>query len=393
MAKKVITPETEQIEIAKPFQRPALHLTNGEISDDALLYSFDIGTGTLLGLTSVYRKMISLEPVLAPLTDRKDIQFKSDAATKPEFSLRDGDERTTYVFGVKDVTDHGKYSLRRRLTSLDRYTSADYARFFKVMLFQAFKKYAGNSDWIRPTGAISVPVAIYNDDETMAQIRDALIGKHEITDASGSTLRVEVTENRFIIVAEGYGARRYREFDPSTLERRTGIQPAGAAIVADIGYETINESLFHGLKYIRDASYTLERGGFGIVVRAIQNWASTQLKGVDVSRIDIALRRAAGIPLGEPKFIEIAPGVTIDVQPVYDVEVPLLAERAGQDIATRFADQAANVVLLAGGTAYHLAQFMNEAQVGWPVEVVPDPEVANCMGVMIRLYQEVLSRK
>ncbi len=175
--------------------------------------------------------------------------------------------------------------------------------------------------------------------------------------------------------------------------RRDGVDGNGSTILADIGYETVNEALFIGQKYTRDIAYTLERGGFGVVVRAVQSWAGTKLKGVDASRVDIGLRSVAGIPLGQPKPIEVAKGVFIDVQPIYDIEVPLLAERISQDVATRFADQLANRVALSGGTAYHVGPYITQDQIGWPVEICPDPEIANSLGVMTKLYREALKRK
>ena len=278
--------------------------------------------------------------------------------------------------------------MRRRLSSLDIYLSEDYYRMFKVMLFQAFKKYAGNSDWIRPSGAISVPVVIYDNDEIMGHIKDAIIGKHEITDAEGCTLRVEITESRFLIVPEGRGAAEQRCYDPATLQRREDVSSAGSTIIVDAGYETVNETLFHGMKYIRDISYTFERAGFGVIVRAIHAWAADQLKGVDDSRIDIGLRAIAGIPLGREKYIEIAQGVSIDVQPIYDVEIVNFADRLAQDIATRFADVAANRIGLSGGTAHHILPYLTRENTGWDVEVVPNQEVANALGLMTKLFRQ-----
>lgn len=381
-----------QPKVSTPFMRPALKVEDTDLDEGVQLFSFDLGTGICQGFTSDFRHIISFEPILAPLTDKRDINFKSEKASKPRFSLRE-ESGTVYVFGVDDVVNHGKYALRRRLTNMDRYLAPDYNRMFKVMLFQAFKRFAGNGEWLRPSGAISVPVSVYDDEAVVDKIRDSITGKHQISDMDGCILRVDISESRFMIVPEGYGSQQHRIYDPSTLQKREGASSAGSTIMVDVGYETVNESLYAGMKYMRNASYTLERGGFGVVVRAIQTWAGTKLNGVDPSRVDIGLRAVAGIPLGEPKMIEVAQGVFIDVQPIYDEQVPLLAERISQDTATRFADQLANVVALSGGTAYHLYPYITQDQIGWPVEVCPDPDIANPLGVMNKLYREALKRK
>lgn len=374
---------------SKMFQRPTL---KAELPGDVLLFSLDAGTGVVELFSSDFRKLVSFEPVVAPITTQRDVVFnKTDARSKPTFSLTDSGQ--VFVFGVEDVVNHGRYSLRRRITSMDRYMEPDYYRIVKVSLFHAFRRFAGNNEWIRPTGAISVPVSIYNNDDVMSKIRDAIIGKHEIMDGDGCILRVELLDSRILFIPECYGAFRHLKFDPATLDLRKDIQVPGSTILVDVGYETVNEALFAGNKYIRDASYTTERSGFGVVVRAIQNWAGNKLKGVDASRVDIGLRQVAGIPLGEPKFIQIAEGVSVDVQPIYDEQVPLLADRIMQDVITRYADMAANRVALNGGSAYHLAPYITDERIGWPVVVVPDPEIANSLGVMTKLYQEVLRRK
>jgi len=390
MPNKTKQPNQDQVP-EQVFMRPRLKVEDGAIEEDALLFSFDLGTGICVGFSSDIRRIISFEPVVSPLSEKRDVKFKSDEKSKPRFSLREEDGQV-YVFGVRDVVEHGKYAQRRRLTSMDRSLSPDYFRLFRVMLFQAFKRFAGNGEWIRPSGAISVPIAIYNDDKAMAIIREAVVGKHVISDMDGCLLRVEIAESRFLIVPESYGLKYHQVYDATTLQLREDAS-SGSSIVTDIGYETVNAALYFGTRYQRDIAYTLERGGFGIATRAVQAWAGQKLKGMDPSRIDVALRAVAGIPLGQPKFIEVAPGVSIDVQPVYDIEVPLLAERVSQYVATLFADVPATDVVLGGGTAYHLAPYITQEQIGWPVYVCPDPDVANALGVLTKLYREALKRK
>lgn len=371
------------------FMRPAPKVP--EDVANAKLFSGDIGAGTILCLSSMYRKIISLEPMVAPMTKKRNLEF-DDEDKKPRFTLVDPDGQVL-VFGVQDVFNHGQTRHRRRLSSLDRFLTPDYHRFFDLILFHSFKQFAGNNDPIQPTGIISVPVTTYDDKGIVNDLKDSIVGLHAITDMDGATLLVDILPERFTIVTEGYGAKRHRDYDPVTLQRREDVDTAGSTIVVDIGYETVNTALFVGSKYIPDSGDTLVRGGFGVVVRAVHNWISTQLKGVDVSRVDVALRAIAGVPLGQPKFITIADGVRVDVQPIYDLEILSFSDRIVQWVATGFADTAASRVLISGGTVYHVSPYITEDNIGWSVELAPNPEVANPLGVMTRLYQEALKRQ
>ena len=85
---------------SEEFKRPSL-LTDANL-DDLLIYSFDIGKGTVQGFSSDFRKIITFEPVMAPLTNKRSLALDtSEESKKPRFSLRENGQVS--VFGVQDV--------------------------------------------------------------------------------------------------------------------------------------------------------------------------------------------------------------------------------------------------------------------------------------------------
>jgi hypothetical protein len=338
-----------------------------------LFYSFDAGNGTCKGISSEVQTVIQFEPVIAPLTDRRGIQRQDE---RPIYGLRVDDQ--VLVFGVDDVFAHGKRTAIRRLNSQERYTHADYFRLLDVLYLHSFAVCRGR-DVIAPTGVIAVPVNVYNNGETIDQLRNTLVGQHELIDGEGCTLRLDIQAKRLLILPESYGALMHYAYDPGSLKKRSEAATAGTTLVIDIGYETTDLSLFEGLKLQRDRAESVLRAGMGIVTRAVHDYLDKTTRATDVSRLDRALRQIAGQGPGTPKTIEPTPGVLVDVAAQYDAEIDSLAARIAQEILTRY-PEAISRVLLAGGGAYHLQRTLRSHLAPLPVEIVPDAEVANVLG-------------
>lgn len=352
-----------------------------------LLYSHDAGNGAARTMSSETTEIIQFEPLIAPMTDKKALASNiSGKESKPTYTLRlssGGGKDETLVFGVDDVFDHGKRNLRRRLNGPGRYTSADYFYILYTLFLHAFAGHRGNSEPIRPTGVISLPISEYNNNETVNTIRETLISKHNLIDNDGCELRLVIESKRLLILPESAGALYDYAFDPVSLKPRESRSTTGTTLVVDIGYETTDVSLFEGLKYQRDASFTIERAGMGIIARAVETYAKDVLKGVDVSRIDRALQTVAGVAPGAKKVIEPIPGVTIDITDVYDTNVAALATRIAQDVDTNYAG-AATRALLAGGGVYHLARPLSD-NLSIKTELSDNPDTANIRGAFTML--------
>ncbi|MEO8395895.1 MAG: hypothetical protein ABI700_23065, partial [Chloroflexota bacterium] len=114
------------------------------------------------------------------------------------------------------------------------------------------------------------------------------------------------------------------------------------------------------------------------------------VRNADVSRIDRAMQKIAGIAPGKLKEIEPIPGIVCDVTEIYDETVSDLAPRIAQEVLTRF-PEAVNRVLLAGGGAYHLKEALIEQLAPLEVVVVPNPELANVLGGFTMLNIQALA--
>lgn len=343
-----------------------------------LLYAFDAGNGRCKGISSETQGVITFEPVIARLTTKKGVPSDED---KPDFSLQvDGD---TWVFGVDDVFAHGKRASIRRLNTPERYTNADYFLLLKVLYLHVFAAHRGNSEYIRPTGIVSLPISQYNNDSTVGEIRATLCSKQQLVDMDGCELRIEIQDKRLVIVPESYGALMHYAYDLKSGKRRATADTSGSTLVIDIGYETTDVSLFEGLKYQRDQSYSIQRAGMGIVARAIHEYADKSVKGADVSRIDRELQCIAGVAFGAPKVITPLPGVTVDITEIYDSEINDLGTRIAQGVATNSA-QDVNRILLAGGGDFHLSRVIAD-QLNGEIASAPDPDVANVLGTFTML--------
>ncbi len=339
-----------------------------------LLYSFDAGNGTCKGVSSEVPDIVQFEPTLAPITTRRGIQAADE---RPTYSLRVG--RELLVFGIDDVFAHGKRTAIRRLNSQERYTSEDYFRLLQVLFLHTFPAYRGENEPIAPTGVISVPVSIYNTAQVIDDLRGTLVGQHEAEDAVGCCLRLDIQAKRLLLLPESYGALMHYAYDGGSLKKRPEADTRGTTLVVDVGYETTDLSLFEGLKFQRDRAESVLRAGMGVAVRTVHEYTDRAVRGTDVSRIDRALRAVAGKAPGVPKVIEPTPGVTIDVQDVYDSEIEALAARIAQEVLTRY-PEAVSRILLAGGGAYHLFRSLRIQLAPLSVEVVPDADVANVLG-------------
>lgn len=338
-----------------------------------LLYSFDAGNGTCKGISSERPEVIQFEPVIAPLTERRDIHRHEE---QPTYSLHVDDH--VLVFGVDDVFAHGKRTALRRLNSQERYTHPDYFHLLEVLFLHAFAAYRGR-EVIAPTGVLAVPVSVYNNADTIDQLRNTVVGQHDLSDGQENTLCLDLQARRLLILPESYGALLHYAYDTGSLKQRPEADTTGTTLVIDIGYETTDLSLFEGLKFQRDRAESILRAGMGIVTRAVHDYLDQTTRATEVSRIDRALRELAGKAPGSAKPIEPTSGVWLDVAPVYDQEIDSLAARIAQEVLTRY-PEAISRVLLAGGGAYHLQRALRTHLAPLPVELVPDAEVANVWG-------------
>ncbi len=350
-----------------------------------MLYAFDAGNGLCKGLSGETKTLVEFEPVVAPMTDLRGL---IESAEKPTFSLVS--KGRAEVFGIDDVFAHGKRTAIRRFNSQERYTSADYFHMIDVMFMHGFPDYWNKETPIKPTGVINIPIGIYNNPPIVKEIRDNLIGARTLTDAAGNTLKLEIEPERLLIVPESYGALMHYAYDGGTLRKREDVDMSGTTLVVDIGYETTDMSLFEGLHYQRDRTESEPRAGMGVISRALQTYIRRGLRNADVSRIDRAMQKIAGIALGEPKEIEPVPGVKVDVTEAYDETVTDLAPRIAQEVLTRF-PETVNRILLAGGGAYHLKELLVEHLAPVEVVVVPNPELANVLGGFTMLNIQALS--
>lgn len=355
-------------------------------SNYPLLYSFDAGNGGCKGISTEIRSLIKFAPVIAPITEKKGL---TAADEKPRFSLKvGGKDGQTLVFGVDDVFTHGKRAALRRLNSIERYTSPDYFNLLDVLFLQVFAGYRGNAEYITPTGTISIPAGLYANTSTPDEVKNSLAGKRSLVDHEGCELRLDINPRRISVVPEGYGALVHYAYDPKTLMIREDAALTGSTVVIDIGFETTDLILFEGTRLQRDQVFTVERAGLGNVVRAVQTELSKSIKGVDVSRLDAAMIRAAGIKAGAPKHIEVSPGINAEISEVYDQNMVDLAIKITQAVETHFADAPARY-LLTGGGAYHLETFIRGSWSGAvPMIVAPDPESANVLGAFTALKRQ-----
>lgn len=374
------------MQTANGFVRPRLHKAIQAVQ--SLMFSMDMGNGELRAFSSEFYEIVRVAPVVAPVTSKRDTITDSG---NPLYSLRDNKTGQVEVFGVDDIGKHGKRALTRRLSGPDRYTDPDYHKMFKMLLYQCFKNHVGEVKPIKPSGIISLPVSIYNDTNQSDQITDALCGEFEISDYSGRSLKVIIDPKRLLLVPEGYGAMQHFAYDPSTLQRRDDTDISGSTILLDIGYEIANQHLYEGMQYIRDSSFSLNRAGMGVIVRSIQSYANTKLRGIDVSYVDRGLREVAGVPLGDEKNVEVAAGSYMDVRSIYDPELENMVKRIADDVQTNFSGSV-NRIALNGGSAFHMAELLRPYFDPIPVVMVPDADVANPLGAYTKLLREAIKR-
>jgi len=347
--------------------------TTATMKTQGLFYSFDAGNGSCKGISNERQgdNAINFAPVIAPMTSKKAI---SGDDARPGFSLKVDDQ--ILVFGVNDVFAHGKRAAIRRLNSAERYLSPDYFRLLDVLYLQAFSSLRGNADYIAPTGIISVPVSQFNNDDLIGQVRATLVGRHTLEDYEGCTLRLAIEDKNLLIIPESTGAMTHYAFDPKTLKKRADV--AGSSLVIDIGYETTDVSLFEGMAYQRDQSFTIPRAGMGIVARSIQESITKEIREADISRIDYGMRLIAGARAGAPKSIEVAPGIFASVEGIYDAEIDQLANKIADEIRTRFSGAVTRAVL-AGGGALHLSRALSDSLPFTP-DIAPDADMSNVQG-------------
>jgi len=350
-----------------------------------MLYAFDAGNGLCKGLSGETKTLVEFEPVVAPMTDQRALIAKDE---KPTFSLVS--KGRAEVFGINDVFAHGKRTAIRRFNSQERYTSSDYFHMIDVLFMHTFAPLWNKETVVKPTGVINIPIGVYNNPPVVEEIRENLVGARTITDVAGNTLKLEIEPDRLLIVPESYGALMHYAYDAATLRKRTDIDMTGTTLVVDIGYETTDMSLFEGLHYQRDRTESEQRAGMGVISRALQNYIKRGVRNADVSRIDRAMQKVAGIPPGKLKEIEPIPGIVCDVTDIYDETVSDLAPRIAQEVLTRF-PEAVNRVLLAGGGAYHLREALIEHLAPLQVVVVPNPELANVLGGFTMLNIQALA--
>jgi len=348
-----------------------------------MLYSMDAGNGAAKAVSSARAEIIKFAPLIAPVTDKKGLTPEDE---KPAYSLKvDG---KTFVYGVGDVFKHGRRKDMRRLNSQERYTSPDYFNILNVLYLQAFAVYRGNNDYIAPAGVICVPIAQYNNDDVTGEIRASLIGKHVLEDYEGCTLRLQIDGGNLFILPESAGAMTHYAFSPDSLRKRADGQTGGVTLVIDIGYLTTDVSVFEGMSYQRDLAFTISDAGMGIVANRLFEYCDKSVRGVDISRIDQAMQKLAGMKVGHRKELEPSPGVFIEVAAVYDDALAALSNRIADAIRTQYSGAPVRAIL-AGGGAYHHRHTLPD-MLPFNVILTPDADDANVLGGMtyLRLKQQ-----
>lgn len=347
------------------------------------LAASDVGNGGCKVISSQLPEVVSFEPVITSLTDKRALTGDD---SKPTYTLQSDGQ--TLVFGLDDCMTFGRRETMRRLNSMERYTSPDYFRLLDVLLLQAFACDLDHSTYIAPTLILSLPVSQFNNLATVAEVRETLMGtrgKRIIHDGEGRELRLEIQNERLIILPESAGALMHWAQDPLTLARRENINTAGYTLVIDVGYETTDFSLFEGMKYLRDRATSVSRMGMGVLVRRIQEvLAGKRVRSVDETALDRALRPIAGRVKGAKKEIEPSPGTLVDVTKLYDLEIEELANQIS-DRALSLYPEAINRVLIAGGGAYHLHGKLLSLLAPMDVLIVPNAENANLIGAYTSL--------
>lgn len=351
------------------------------MTDQVLLAAIDTGNGKVAALSSAMRGAISnvvrFEPVIAPLTTKRGTDD-----SLPRYTLRVDD--SIYVFGVDDVFAHGKRNQARRSNNAERYGSADYMMLIKVALLQIFAQYRGK-DAIKPTIMLTVPIAQYNDEETVNEIKSALCSVKTIEDREGCVLRLNLSPKQVIVIPESTGAFTHYAFDAKSLNPRQGSTTTGVTAVVDIGYLTTNIAMLEGMAYQRDKGFTVPRGGFNVVVNEVYEWIVGGGVTTDISRLDRGLNAAAGIASGKKKNVDIGGGYTVDVAPMYDQALANLARLIVDNLLNAYGETLSRV-LITGGGAYHLERVLRD-MLSTPVVTAPDPELANVLGAYTLLRQ------
>lgn len=346
------------------------------------LSAFDVGNGGCKAISSQLDAVISFEPVITSLTDKRALAGDD---SKARYTLQSDGQ--TLVFGLDDCLTFGRRETMRRLNSMERYTSPDYFRLLQVLLLHAFGCCL-NGEQIAPTVLINLPVSQYNNVAVIEEVRDMLTKNHIIRDGTDNELRIKISADRLIIMPESAGALMHWSQDPITLSRRDGVNTAGLSLVVDVGYETTDFSLFEGMKYQRDRATSVARMGMGVPVRRIKESLERRLRSVDETALDRALRPIAGRIKGVKKEIEPSAGTIIDVTKLYDVEIEELAQQIA-DRALSLYPEAINRVIVAGGGAYHLYDKLRSMLAPIDVLIAPQAENANLIGAYTALQRNL----
>lgn len=360
-----------------------------QLTRDAMITVIDAANSSVKAWSSHRNEVVTFESVLAPLTNKRGL----DGQDKPTFTLVHNGQKL--VVGAEGVRQHGVQSRARRFNSMNRYDpspDSDWMHLIRVALLQAFPQTRGTGETITPTVILTVPISIYNDQARVDEIVDAFVGKtFALTDIEGCSVSIHFEAKRFKVQPEGVGALFHYAFDYNTLQHKDGHSTAGTTLVLDEGYETANLAWFDGAAYSRERSGTLERMGFGVVVRDLLDVLSRQAKGIDESHLDLALRAVAGWQPHTEKWIDVTRGMRLNVAPVYD---RILAERTQQlvqRVLTLYSEQPTRL-LLSGGAAHHTGALYADAfrKQGWHVVVVEQPDQANVLGLATYLLRKAV---
>lgn len=333
------------------------------------------------------REVISFESVLAPITKKRGLE----ADSKPPFTLVQGGQKL--VFGAEGVRLHGVQSGVRRFNSMQRYDPApdsDWMHLIRVALLQAFPQTRGTGETIKPVVILTVPISVYNVESHVDEIYAAFVGKtFTLTDSEGCSVSIHFEPKRFKVQPEGVGALFHYAFDARTLKPADGRGTQGTTLVLDEGYETANLAWFDGMAYNRERSGTLERMGFGVVVRDLLEVLSRQARGIEESHLDLALREIAGHVPHTEKWVQVTRGMRLDVAPVYDNLLANRTRQVVQRVLTLYPERPTRL-LLSGGAHHHTGGLYADAfkAQGWHVVSAPDPDLANVLGLATYLRKQ-----
>jgi hypothetical protein len=306
------------------------------------------------------------------------VDGREGLTSKAHYRISVKDEETIYLYHPQDIQIYGMGD-PIRLNTTERYLHLQWLNQVKAALIAAFDQLkipAVPTNTIEPWLAVTVPVAVFQNEELRAEVKSFITAIDCIEDGNGRIFKLRIHEDRCWLLPESGAAMLWHD---QNSRLREGV----VYLADDAGRGTTDYSKFVGNRLVPKSGRSQMNQGLGTVVQAIHQRVASRYANITDREVEQAFRSLAG--KSDKAIIKMRDGaIHEDVSDIYFEGLAHLLTQHTAFIINNY-KMDFQVLALMGGGAYHMGPYYQgwTKDMGVGLEIVKGSEFANLNGAFL----------